>query len=88
MVSTSTTIGFLNVAVDRSTMPDEESDADEQSEEPVDEMAALQAKIDELQKELQYSKAETANARQRGLRDRTEAMKFGAAGLASKIIPA
>ena len=46
-------------------MPDEESDADEQSEEPEDEMAA-QAKIDELQKELQYSKAETANARQEG----------------------
>ena len=88
MVSTSTTIGFLNVAVDRRTMSDEESDADEQSEESEDEMAVLQAKIDELQKELQYSKAETANARQRGLRDRTEAMKFGAAGLASKIIPA
>ena len=83
-----TTIGFLNVAMDRRTMPDEESDADEQSEEPEDEMAALEAKIEELQKELQYAKAETANARQRGQRDRTEAIKFGAAGLASRIIPA
>ena len=69
-------------------MPDGESDTDEQSEEPRDEMAALGAKIEELQKELQYAKAETANARQRGQRDRAEAIKFGGAGLASRIIPA
>ena len=70
------------------TMPDEESEAGEQLEEPEDEVSALQAKIDELDKELQYAQAETANARQRGLRDRAEAIRFGAAGLASRIIPA
>ena len=48
----------------------------------------LEAKVAELEKELQYSQAETANARQRGLRDRAEAIRFGAAGLASRIIPA
>ncbi len=70
------------------TMPDEESEAGEQLEEPEDEVSALQAKLDELDKELQYAQAETANARQRGLRDRAEAIRFGAAGLASRIIPA
>ena len=69
-------------------MPDEESEAGEQLEEPEDEVSALQAKLDELDKELQYAQAETANARQRGLRDRAEAIRFGAAGLASRIIPA
>ena len=69
-------------------MPDEESEAGEQLEEPEDEVSALQAKIDELDKELQYAQAETANARQRGQRDRAEAIRFGAAGLASRIIPA
>ncbi len=70
------------------TMPDEESEAGEQLEEPEDEVSALQAKLDELDKELQYAQAETANARQRGQRDRVEAIRFGAAGLASRIIPA
>ena len=70
------------------TMPDEESEAGEQLEEPEDEVSALQAKLDELDKELQYARAEIANARQRGLRDRAEAIRFGAAGLASRIIPA
>ena len=37
---------------------------------------------------MQYAQAETANARQRGQRDRAEAIRFGAAGLASRIIPA
>ena len=70
------------------TMPDEESEAGEQLEEPEDEVSALQAKLDELDKELQYARAEIANARQRGQRDRAEAIRFGAAGLASRIIPA
>ena len=69
-------------------MPDEESDAGGQSEEPDDGIAVLEAKVVELQKVLQYAQAETANARQRGQRDRTEAIRFGAAGLASRIIPA
>ena len=69
-------------------MPDDESEAVEDTEEAEDGMAVLEAKVAELQKELQYSQAEIANARQRGQRDRSEAIRFGAAGQASKIIPA
>ena len=69
-------------------MPDDESEAVEDTEEAEDGMAVLEAKVAELQKELQYSQAEIANARQRWQRDRSEAIRFGAAGLASKIIPA
>ena len=69
-------------------MPDDESEDVGEKEELEDEMTMLEAKVAELEKELQYSQAETANARQRGLRDRAEAIRFGAAGLASRIIPA
>ena len=34
----------------------------------------LKARVEELEKELQYSKAETANAVQRAARDRSEAL--------------
>tara|TARA_B100000214_G_scaffold125834_1_gene89429 strand:+ start:128 stop:622 length:495 start_codon:yes stop_codon:yes gene_type:complete len=69
-------------------MSDGEPEDAEELKEPEDEMAVLEAKLAELEKELQYSKAETANARQRGLRDKAQAIRFGAAGLASRIIPA
>ena len=69
-------------------MSDGEPEDDEEPKEPEDEMAVLEAKLAELEKELQYSKAETANARQRGQRDKAQAIRFGAAGLASRIIPA
>tara|TARA_B100000287_G_scaffold216335_1_gene204139 strand:- start:4314 stop:4868 length:555 start_codon:yes stop_codon:yes gene_type:complete len=82
------TIGFLNGRQNRQTMSDDESEDVGEKEELEDDMAMLEAKVAELEKELQYSQAETANARQRGLRDRAEAIRFGAAGLASRIIPA
>ncbi len=69
-------------------MSDGEPEDAEELKEPEDEMAVLEAKLAELEKELQYSKAETANARQRGQRDKAQAIRFGAAGLASRIIPA
>ena len=69
-------------------MSDGEPEDAEEPQEPEDEMAVLEAKLAELEKELQYSKAETANARQRGQRDKAQAIRFGAAGLASRIIPA
>ena len=69
-------------------MPDDESEDVGEKEELEDEMTMLEAKVAELEKELQYSQAETANARQRGVRDRAQAIRFGAAGLASRIIPA
>ncbi len=69
-------------------MSDGEPEDAEEPQEPEDERAVLEAKLAELEKELQYSKAETANARQRGQRDKAQAIRFGAAGLASRIIPA
>ena len=69
-------------------MSDGEPEDAEELKEPEDERAVLEAKLAELEKELQYSKAETANARQRGQRDKAQAIRFGAAGLASRIIPA
>ena len=47
-------------------MSDDESEDVGEKEELEDDMAMLEAKAAELEKELQYSKAETANARQRG----------------------
>ncbi len=92
-VRASPTIGFLKGAQNHSTMPEEESGevepVDEVAEaEPEDPMALLEAKVAELLSDLQYARAETMNARHRGQRDRAEAIRFGAAGLASKIIPA
>ena len=69
-------------------MSDGEPEDAKEPQEPEDEMTVLEAKLAELEKELQYSKAETANARQRGQRDKAQAIRFGAAGLASRIIPA
>ena len=69
-------------------MSDGEPEDAEEPQEPEDERGVLEAKLAELEKELQYSKAETANARQRGQRDKAQAIRFGAAGLASRIIPA
>ena len=40
-----------------------------------------------MEKELQYSAAEIINTRQRLMRDKNEALKYGSANLASKIIP-
>ena len=47
----------------------------------------FEAMVSELEKEIQYAKAETANAVQRAVRDRSEALKYGGASLARRIIP-
>ena len=46
----------------------------------------FEAMVSELEKEIQYAKAETANAVQRAVRDRSEALKYGGASLARRII--
>jgi len=48
----------------------------------------FEAMVSELEKEIQYAKAETVNAVQRAARDRSEALKYGGASLARRIIPA
>jgi len=44
-------------------------------------------RVEELEKEIQYAKAETANARQRAAKERAELLKYGGASLANRIIP-
>ena len=94
-VRASPTIGFLKGAQNHSPMPEDESSEVEPVDEvemaeaaPEDPMELLEARVEELLSDLQYARAETMNARHRGQRDRAEAIRFGAAGLASKIIPA
>jgi molecular chaperone GrpE len=47
----------------------------------------LQEKIEELEKEKQYSAAEMVNLRQRYARERNTLLKFSSMNLASKILP-
>ena len=64
--------------------------ADEHSEdsdiESTEEDNNIQQRIEELEKELQYSKAETANAMQRAARDKSEALRYGGSSLARRVI--
>ncbi len=89
------TIGFLKGAQNRTDMPEDEAgeaepvdEAELVEAEPEDPIVALESRVAELLNDLQYARAETVNARQRGQRDRAEAIRFGAAGLATRIIPA
>jgi molecular chaperone GrpE len=52
-----------------------------------DPMKNLQEKIEELEKEKQYSAAEMVNLRQRYARERNTLLKFSSMNLASKILP-
>lgn len=89
------TIGFLKGAQNRHDMSEDEAgeaepvdEAPTAEAEPEDPMAVLEERVAELLSDLQYARAETMNARHRGQRDRAEAIRFGAAGLATRIIPA
>ena len=57
-------------------------------EEVAEEEEDLEVRLEELEKELQYAKAETANARQRAAKDRSEALRYGTASLARRLITA
>jgi|TARA_B100001996_G_scaffold11563_1_gene9661 molecular chaperone GrpE len=61
---------------------------DEETMDSVEAEQDFEAMVSELEKEIQYAKAETANAVQRAARDRSEALKYGGASLARRIIPA
>ena len=62
--------------------PDDETETSTQKEPDFESM------VSELEKEIQYAKAETANVVQRAARDRSEALKYGGASLARRLIPA
>ena len=51
---------------------------------PIQEMELI---INELEKEIKYSAAEVVNIRQRSIRDKNDALKYGSANLASRLIP-
>ena len=62
----------------------EDGGSEESSTEEVD----FEARVSELEEELQYAKAETVNIAQRAARDRSETLKYGGASLARRLIPA
>ncbi|MDP7002778.1 MAG: nucleotide exchange factor GrpE [Candidatus Thalassarchaeaceae archaeon] len=65
-----------------------EEPPEELSEEDPEVETDLETKLEELEKELQYARAETVNARQRAAKDRSEAIRYGGAPLARRLIPA
>lgn len=71
-------------------MPDEVEDevaeaVEEEAEaNPVE---ALEARVAELEKKLQYSAAEMVNVRQRARRERSEGMRYGGMSMALRMLP-
>ena len=72
--------------VDEST---EELSEENNSEEIeiIDSIKVLESKVEELEKEKQYSTAEMVNLRQRYARERNTLVKFSSMNLSSKILP-
>ena len=72
--------------VDEVTENFSEEEKSEESE-IIDTIKTLEEKIQELEKEKQYSTAEIVNLRQRYARERNTLVKFSSMNLASKILP-
>ena len=72
--------------VDEVTENFSEEEKSEESE-IIDPIKILEGKIQELEKEKQYSTAEIVNLRQRYARERNTLVKFSSMNLASKILP-
>lgn len=72
--------------VDEVTEIFSEEEKTEESE-IIDPIKTLEEKIQELEKEKQYSTAEIVNLRQRYARERNTLVKFSSMNLASKILP-
>ena len=72
--------------VDEVTENFSEEEKSEESE-IIDPIKTLEEKIQELEKEKQYSTAEIVNLRQRYARERNTLVKFSSLNLASKILP-
>ena len=62
----------------------EEEEVEVEVKDPIQEM---ELRIKELEKEIKYSAAEVVNIRQRSIRDKNDAVKYGSANLASRLIP-
>ena len=57
--------------------PVEDPEVEVIEEEEEDSITALEARLEALEKELQYSAAEMVNVRQRAARDRSDAIRYG-----------
>ena len=78
---------WLLEGLSRPNIVAEESE-DGESEESSTGEVDFEARVSELEEELQYAKAETVNIAQRAARDRSETLKYGGASLARRLIPA
>ncbi|MEC7686722.1 MAG: nucleotide exchange factor GrpE [Candidatus Thermoplasmatota archaeon] len=67
--------------------PVEEPEAVVSEDEEEDPLAALETRVEELEKDLQYSAAEMVNVRQRAARDRSDAIRYGGMSLALRMLP-
>lgn len=88
------TIEFLNeivdggvVSGDSEDVPTPEDEVEIELEVEIDPISVMEEKIDNLEKELQYSAAEIVNVRNRAIRDRNDSIKYGCSGLATRLIP-
>ena len=72
--------------VDESTEELSEENNSENTE-IIDPVKVLESKVEELEKEKQYSTAEMVNLRQRYARDRNTLLKYSSMSLATKILP-
>ena len=68
---------------------DEDEHVDSEGAEEVEEdhLERLEAKVSELEKELQYQAADMVNLRQKSAKERSEAIRYGPSSLARKILP-
>ncbi len=64
-----------------------EQDNEPSQDESIDQVTELKARIEALEKEIQYAKAEIANVQQRASKDRSEALKFGGSSLVRRLLP-
>ena len=72
--------------VDESTEELSEGNKSEETE-IIDPIKVLESKVEELEKEKQYSAADMVNLRQRYARERNALVKYSSLNLASKILP-
>ena len=66
---------------------DEHVDSESTEEVEEDHLERLEAKVSELEKELQYQAADMVNLRQKSAKERSEAIRYGPSSLARKILP-
>ena len=68
-------------------MTDEAGEETVEQDEESDSIEDLEARVAELEKELQYSAAEMVNVRQRVAKERSEALRYGGMSMALRMLP-